>query len=92
MSWISTRPRLEQVYVFVTHKLNACGIRPDNAVIKSWIVEELHTIAPQPTKFECEMVLVGMLSEKVKFYGDPDSADRFASEPLFDGTRLGKLK
>lgn len=91
MSWLSAQPRLTQVYTFVTHKLNACGIRPDGAVIKPWLIEELEKITPPPTKFECEMVLVGMVTEKVKFHGDKDSAARFAAEPLFAGSHLGKL-
>ena len=91
MSWLSAQPRMTQVYVFVTHKLNSCGIRPDGAVIKPWLVEELDKVEPVPTKFECEMVLVGMVSEGVKFYGAPDSAARFAAEPLFAGSHLGKI-
>jgi len=87
-----SQPRLTQVYTFVTHKLNACGIRPDGAVIKPWLVEELDKIDPVPTKFECEMVLVGMVTEGVRFQGDPTSADRFSAEPLFAGSHLGKIK
>jgi hypothetical protein len=91
MSWIKSRPRLEQVYVFTTAKLNDCGIRPDNAVIKPWIRDELEKIDPVPTKFEVEMVLVGMVAEGAKLYGEPDSALRFAAEPMFAGSVLGKM-
>lgn len=91
MSWIRTRPRLEQVYCFTAARLNDCGIRPNGAVIKPWIREDLPHIDPQPTKFEVEMVLVGMVSEGVRFLGEPDSAARFAADPLFAGSQLGKV-
>lgn len=84
-----TQPRLTQVYCFVVAKLNDCGIRPDGAVIKPWLRDELDSIDPVPTKFECEMILVGMVSEKVRFHGDAGSAARFAEEPLFTGSFLG---
>jgi hypothetical protein len=92
MSWLSAQPRLTQVYTFTVAALNRCGIRPDNAVIKPWLLEELDKITPTPTKFECEMVLVGMVTEKVRFHGDENSAAKFAAEPLFSGSHLGKLK
>lgn len=92
MSWLSAQPRLTQVYVFATAKLNDCGIRPDGAVIKPWLREELDKLNPVPDKFEVEMCLVGMVTEGVKFHGDTDSADKFAAEPLFAGSHLGKLK
>jgi hypothetical protein len=92
MSWLSAQPRLTQVYVFTTAKLNDCGIRPEGAVIKPWLREELEKIDPVPTKFECEMILVGMVSEGVRFEGREDSAAKFAAEPLFAGSHLGKLK
>lgn len=92
MSWIQAQKRLDQVYVYTTAKLNDCGIRPDGAVIKPWIREELDKIEPPPTKFEVEMVLVGMVSERVKFHGTPDSAAKFAAEPLFAGSHLGKVR
>lgn len=91
MSWIRSRPRLEQVYCFATARLNDCGIRPNGAVIKPWIREELDKIDPQPTKFEVEMVLVGMISDGVQLQGDPDSAARFAADPMFAGSALGKV-
>lgn len=91
MSWLQAQPRLTQCYVYTTARLNAVGIRPDGAVIKQWLLEDLEKIDPVPTKFEVEMVLVGMVSEGVKFHGDPDSAARFAAEPLFAGSSLGKL-
>lgn len=91
MAWINAQKRLDQVYVFTTAKLNDCGIRPDGAVIKPWIREELDRIEPPPTKFEVEMVLVGMVSEGVKFHGEPDSGERFQAEPIFAGSRLGKV-
>lgn len=92
MSWISAQKRLAQIYVYTTAKLNDCGIQPDGAVIKPWIREELDKIDPVPTKFEVEMILVGMVSEGVRFHGTADSATRFAAEPLFSGSHLGKLK
>lgn len=92
MSWITAQKRLDQVYIFTTAKLNDCGIRPDGAVIKPWVREELDKIDPQPTKFEVEMVLVAMVSERVKFHGTAESAVKFAAEPLFAGSHLGKLK
>lgn len=87
-----TQPRLTQVYTFTVARLNDCGIRPDGAVIKPWLREELDRIDPVPTKFECEMVLVGMVTEKVRFQGEPNSTERFAAEPLFAGSQLGKIK
>lgn len=92
MSWLMTQPRLTQVYTFTVARLNDCGIRPNGAVIKPWIREEMDQIDPVPTKFECEMVLVGMVTEGVRFQGDATSADRFAAEPLFAGSLMGKIK
>lgn len=92
MSWLSAQPRLTQCYVFATAALNRCGIRPDGAVIKPWLLDELDKLNPVPDKFEVEMVLVGMVSEGVKFHGEQDSDARFAAEELFSGSHLGKLK
>ena len=91
MSWLRSQPRLTQVYTFTVATLNRCGIKPNGAIIKPWLLDELGYIDPQPTKFEVEMVLVGMCAEKVKFVGEPDSAERFAAEPLFAGSYLGAI-
>lgn len=91
MSWLSAQPRLTHVYIYTTARLNACGIRPDGAEIKQWLLEDLEKVDPVPTKFEVEMVLVGMVTAGVKFHGDPGSASRFAAEPLFSGSHLGKV-
>lgn len=92
MSWLLTQPRMTQIYSFVVAKLNDCGIKPNGAVLKQWIRDDLEMIDPIPTKFEVEMLLVGMVTEGVRFQGDTTSADRFAAEPLFAGSYLGKLK
>jgi hypothetical protein len=92
MSWLSAQPRLTQCYVATVAALNRCGIRPNQAVIKPWLLEELDKVSPPVTKFEIEMVLVGMVSEGVKFHGDENSAAKFAAEPMFAGSHLGKLK
>jgi hypothetical protein len=91
MSWLNTQPRLTQCYVATVAALNRCGIKPDGAVIKPYLVEDLDKVTPPVTKFEIEMVLVGMVTEKVQFHGEPDSGDRFAAEPVFAGSHLGKL-
>lgn len=92
MSWLNTQPRLTQCYVATVAALNRCGIRPNQAVIKPWLLDDLEKVAPPVTKFEVEMVLVGMVTEKVQFHGESGSADKFAAEPLFAGSYLGKLK
>lgn len=86
MAWISTRPRLEQIYCFTVAALNDCGIRPGNAVIKSWIREQFGSIQPQPAKEECETVLVGLVTSGAQLAGDPGSAEKFARHPLFQGS------
>jgi hypothetical protein len=91
MAWLTTRPRLEQVYVYTVAALNDCGIRPDGAVIKPWIREELELIEPVPTKVECEVVLVGMVASGAKLYGEPNSNQKFEVHPLFKGSVLGKV-
>lgn len=86
MAWIASRPRLEQVYCYTVAALNDCGIRPDGAVIKSWIRDQFGSIQPQPAKEECEVVLVGIVTDGAKLVGDPGSAEKFAAHPLFQGS------
>lgn len=92
MSWLSTQPRLTQVYSYTVARLNDCGIMPDGAELKPWLREEVDKIEPVPTKFEVEMVLVGMVAEGVKFHGDKSSADKFAALVIFAGSHLGIVK
>lgn len=91
MAWVTTRPRLEQCYVYTVAALNDCGITPDGAVIKPWIREELDQIYPVPTKVECEVVLVGLVTEGAKLIGDKTSQAKFEAHPLFKGSYLGKI-
>jgi hypothetical protein len=91
MAWIMSRPRIEQVYVYTVAALNDCGIMPDGAVIKPWIREELDQIHPVPTKVECEVVLVGLVTEGAKLIGDKSSRAKFEAHPLFKGSTLGEI-
>lgn len=88
MAWITTRPRIEQVYCYTVAALNDCGIMPDGAVIKTWIRDEFGMINPQPTKVECEAVLVGLVTSGAKLMGEPGSDKKFAVHPLFTGSIL----
>lgn len=92
MAWIKSQTRLTQCYVYATAVMNTCGIRPDGAEIKQWIIEELNEIEPAPTKLEIDMVLGLMWKEGVKFHGDHEAQKRFAEHPLFAGHKLGELK
>lgn len=91
MAWVTSRPRLEQCYVYTVAALNDCGIMPDGAVIKPWICEELDQIFPVPTKVECEVVLVALVAEGAKLYGDKSSRTKFETHPLFKGSTLGEI-
>ena len=91
MAWLSTRPRIEQIYCFTTAALNDCGIAPDGAWIKSWIRDQFGDIQPQPTKEECETVLVGLITSGAKLMGQPDSAKKFEEHPLFHGSSLRSI-
>ena len=84
MSYLRKAKRLEQCYVYVTHQLNLCGIRPDGAEIRPWLVDELHQIQT-PSPVEIGIVLSGMWVDKVKFEGSPGSDEKFAAHPDFGG-------
>jgi hypothetical protein len=95
MAWLSTQKRLTQVYCFVVAALNDCGIRPDGAVIKPWIREEIASIDPQPTQVEVNVALMAMWAEGVKFHGvTDDAAAKFEEHALFGkaGHKLGVAK
>jgi hypothetical protein len=91
MSWLTSRPRLEQCYAFTVAALNDCGIQPDGAVIKPWIREELEKLEPQPSKVECETILVGLVAAGAKLFGNPASKKKFEEHPLFKGSTLGRM-
>ena len=84
MSYLTKQSRLEQCYVYVTHQLNTCGIRPDGAEIKPWLVDELAQIQP-PTGVEIGVVLSGMWVNGVKFEGSDGSDAKFNAHPEFGG-------
>jgi hypothetical protein len=89
MAWLTQQNRLTQCFVYTTAALNSCGIRPDGAEIKQWILEELPLLKiPDPE--EVDVVLAGFVADGVKFYGDPDALDRFMAHPLL-GARGHKL-
>ena len=92
MAWIAQQDRLTQCFVYTTAALNSCGIRPDGAEIRQWILEELPTIAT-PSPEEVDVVLAGFVAEGVKFHGDPGSLDKFMVHPLLGarGHRLGAI-
>src|SRR5580693_3176476 len=95
MAWISSQKRLTQVYVYTAAALNDCGIRPEGAVIKPWIREEIASIDPPPTQVEVDTGLGAMWAEGIRFHGvTPDAAAKFEEHPLFGkaGHKLGVAK
>lgn len=91
MAWLASQPRLTQVYVQTVAWLNDCRIRPNGAELKPWLREELAYVAPPVTSVEAGVVLVGMVVEKVKFEGTPESKQLFEEHPMFKGNTLGKI-
>lgn len=91
MSWVQSLRRSEQVGLYVTHLLNRCKILPNGAELKPWVVEDLQKITPAPIKEEVDAVLYGMYLEGIHFEGSRDSADLFAAEPMFAGSKLGSV-
>lgn len=93
VSWLPHQPRLIQCAVYTTAALNSCGIRPNGAETKQWILEELPRIKiPDPT--EIDVVLAGFVADGVKYEVDPGGFDKFMAHPLFGlrGHKLGEVR
>ena len=74
MAWLTKQPRYTQIFVYVVSQLNDVGIRPNGAVIKPWLRQEMadEGITADPT--EIAMILSGLLKEKAL---DPAEIERF---------------
>jgi hypothetical protein len=82
---------LTQCYVATVAALNSCGIYPDGAEIKPYLVEDLSLVTPEVTKFEVDMILVGMVKEGVKFTGGRASQKAFDEHPMFTGNTMSPV-